>query len=135
MTKVGRLSLSPCYIAFCCHVDVCGQRVQASRNTIPTVSRRYRARGLTTLIRLTHDAGCIHVGVMAHFWWRLKAQSILNLETFLQLWLPVRKVGWSTVDRAVSCQLSAPAELQGQKATQNHSQTCHAKVRLGGVHS
>jgi hypothetical protein len=38
----------------------------------------------------------------------------------LQLWLPVQRAVWSTVARAVSCQLSAPAELQGQKATQNH---------------
>lgn len=30
-------------------------------------------------------------------------------------------VVWSIVERAVSCHLSAPAELQGHKATQNHS--------------
>ena len=56
---------------------------------------------------------------MADFWWRLKAQSIPNFRHLAALATGSEKWFGRLWTRAVSCQLSAPAELQGQKATQN----------------
>ena len=41
MSNVVKLFLLSCYIAFRCHVDVCGQRHQACCNTFLAVSERY----------------------------------------------------------------------------------------------